>query len=277
MATCIWRNIVGLCAALAFPASASADELVDATGYPWSAVGRVNFSGGGYCSGTLVAPSLVLTSAHCMYAGGSIGWVAARQVRFAAGYNFGSAQAETGVVDFRVSAGFDPFNKTEIKNMTYDWALLTLERALGDEVGYLGVIPLERGGLERLRARADGFARAGYGGAGGMEARADLGCAPSGFFGDIDLLVHQCEVNVGDSGGPILVRLGTGFAVIGVQSGRAESRSFRYGTAVPAETFYQSIAFTATGQAAGAAALEGYAGLPPLLARVPVLPAPIAP
>ena len=34
--------------------------------WPWIAIGRVNKSGNGHCTGTLVAPDLVVTASHCL-------------------------------------------------------------------------------------------------------------------------------------------------------------------------------------------------------------------
>ena len=33
----------------------------------WAAVGRIDLGSKGFCSGTLIAPDVVLTAAHCLY------------------------------------------------------------------------------------------------------------------------------------------------------------------------------------------------------------------
>jgi protease YdgD len=53
--------------------------------WPWSAVGRVNVRNQGFCTGTLVAPRIVITAAHCLLIARTNSWVKPDDVHFVAG------------------------------------------------------------------------------------------------------------------------------------------------------------------------------------------------
>lgn len=64
----------------------------------WAAVGRIDFGESGFCTGTLVAPDLVLTAAHCLYDRFTGKRFDLAEMRFLAGWRNGRAEAYRGVV-----------------------------------------------------------------------------------------------------------------------------------------------------------------------------------
>jgi protease YdgD len=59
----------------------------------WRAVGRLNIGKNSFCTGTLVAPDLVLTAAHCLYDPDTGQPVDSDQIEFLAGWRNGQAVA----------------------------------------------------------------------------------------------------------------------------------------------------------------------------------------
>lgn len=75
---------------LALPAPAQESPLVSLetsdAGQGWQAVGRLNLGSRGFCTGSLIAPDLVLTAAHCLYDKETGARVADQDIEFLAGW-----------------------------------------------------------------------------------------------------------------------------------------------------------------------------------------------
>ena len=119
-----------LVGALALPAGAEdnsgldrLDTREDLRG--WEAVGRVDIKDGGFCTGTLIAPDLVLTAAHCVILPGGTPVDAAR-ITFRAGLADGVAIVEAPVARTVAHAGYTGQEPTPVEEMLSDVALRVL-------------------------------------------------------------------------------------------------------------------------------------------------------
>jgi hypothetical protein len=151
--------------------------LVEAMEYPWSAIGRLNTGGRGFCSGVLIGPRLVLASARCLFDAASGRWWPSSDLRFVAGYQRDRSVIHAGVRAYEVAPDFVPGTVNTFANLANNWALLSLDTAIGYAAGWLAVQWQD----EETRARlADGdglLLAAGYRRGWGNVITVDLECA----------------------------------------------------------------------------------------------------
>jgi protease YdgD len=130
-----WRGVIAACVLGITPTLAAADgsgltrltqrgELLG-----WEAVGRLDMASG-FCTGTLIAPDLVLTAAHCLYDGESGQMRDTSQMVFRAGYRDGKAIAEVRVARGVAPQTYQPLNAPKQQNIRNDVALLQLAQSI---------------------------------------------------------------------------------------------------------------------------------------------------
>ncbi len=215
--------------------------------YPYTAIGRVDWvlADGrviSHCTGTLIDRDLVLTNSHCLVLpiDGDEKIIDLRTYRairdrvtmvFQPNMIDGIVETTANVVNYEYGWKENPEKAAE------DWALLKLDRPLGDDFGYLGWKNLDLSDPETISA-IDGKIRiAGYAGdfptpqyqqfgQPGETAGLHQGCSILKGYNDgqlAGLLFHQCDTNLGSSGSAIFARFANGnYYILGLHAGSNE-------------------------------------------------------
>jgi len=166
--------------------------------FGWEGVGRVDIKGGGYCTGVLIAPQLVLTAAHCVYdAQGRPRSPGSMQFR--AGLADGQAIAEQTVGRVAAHKGFDPRKPFGADAIRHDAALLELSAPIPTSVA-------DPFALQKYAGRGQDVSVVSYGQGRDQALSWQRECAVLGR--DQGLIAFDCNVTYGSSGAPVFVREG---------------------------------------------------------------------
>ncbi len=187
------------------PLPADGQVIVEAREYPWSALGRVNTGGRGYCTGVLIGPRHVLASAPCLYNVIEGRWWHASEVHFVAGYQRDTYLAASPVSAYLTAPGYDPGAGASLANIASSWALITLGDPIGRETGWLGLLALDRGLRQRIAAGDAQVLPVGYRRGRPHALVLNLGCGLAGAVPTASAIQPNCEILPGDAGMPPLV------------------------------------------------------------------------
>lgn len=179
----------------------------------WDAVGRLDLGDSGFCTATLIAPSVVLTAAHCLYDKDSRSLVDTTTMEFRAGWRNGRAVAYRKVKRALAHPDYVYGGEEKFQRVAYDLAVLELDQPIrlssvepfetdlrpmkGDEVGVVSYAQ-DRSEVPSLQEVCHVVER------------------------QVSVLVLSCSVDFGSSGAPIFAFRDGVARVVSVVSAKAE-------------------------------------------------------
>jgi len=213
-------------------------EVVDANSAPWSSIGKVGNSVGGHCTGTVIGSSRFLTAAHCLYNKAAHRFIFAGSIHLLLGYVREQYRVHAVAVNYTVPPGFDPAGTPG--SFADDWAVLNVSNPFPSDIKPL---PMAKG----LPPRGTAVSVAGYARERLYMMTADPHCRVAATSADGKLIAHDCVLEPGDSGGPLLGSGSAGETVLlGVNVASPRGNDAKGGLGVSAASIEKFLAAAGT-------------------------------
>jgi V8-like Glu-specific endopeptidase len=177
-----------------------------------------------HCSAVLVAPDTIVTAAHCLFLGSSDAPASPYSMIFTPNKGALPALPPSRGVAFKGVGGIIRGGRLKDQDVANDWAVIAISPPVAG-VQPLPVAELPVAGMLQLVASGDRLVTAGYGNGAYDELRLHPPCRiiPQSEVGikPVDsVVVTDCDMRLGDAGGPILLIDGAGQpALVGIFSG----------------------------------------------------------
>ncbi len=210
----------------------------------WEGVGRLDLGGNSFCTASLIAPNLVLTAAHCLFARDSGQMIDAAQIRFLAGWRNGRAMAYRGARRALAHPDYRYEGRDKVSRVAWDLALVELDQPirlpsiqpfivdttlrLGETVGVVSYAH-DRAEAPSLQEVCEVLNR------------------------EAGVLLLSCAVDFGSSGAPVFAMRSGEPHIVSVVSAKAEmnTRKVSLGTLVDAVADLRAALEAPAGQGAG--------------------------